>query len=391
MIIDAQRDVQLGLSPEMHSCVFVMPGVPPTKFYSSAPERLAGVAERADIAWVNCLVADVRKESETVAPLFGFNPNLVRELLRGRYSSFVDNDTQAGMMLPTVRVRKGKVSALPVLVLLREGLIVTVQDREIHRFAAFARYAETHIRKIPQNWDRAEKMSSILLRLVDENNEQNYNGIKSLAGVIDSLGRMLAREELAFDRISKATYELKHSVTVFQSILWENYETLRAIEHGDADLIPARPETIEILDSLIKENSWYIQLGENLTLILGSGSEAMQDYHAVHLIRFNNMLSFTSTWLSVLGTMFLVPNTVATGFASTAFVLGPGDLWWYSAVLVLVTAVSCGLVYFAVSRFWRLTMADALDRAQAVSQFSRRTGLDRRSIRPVGAKPGAGR
>jgi magnesium transporter len=375
----------------MHSCVFMLPGVPPTKFFSHHPERLARIAEKADVAWVNCIAADVRAGAEVFAPEFGFNVNLVRELLQGRYSSFVDNETQAGMMLPTIQIRKGVVTAYPVLILLREGLIVTIQDRHITRFASFARYVETHLRKIPANWSQIDKMSTILMRLIDENNRHNYRGIKDLGEVIDNLTKLLADQGLGFAKISKSTYELKHSVTVFQTTLWENYETLRAIQHGDAHLISSRPENLEHLDGLIEENSWYIQLGENLTLILGSGSEAMQDYHAIHLLRFNNIVSFTSTWLSVLGTMFLIPNTIATGMANTALPLGPGDAWWYTIMLVSVTLACCGLVYYGVNRFWRITMSSSLDRARASALAAKRTGISRRRIQPIGDKPGNGR
>ena len=391
VIIDTHGNDHEGLTPEMHSCVFMMPGVPPTKFFSHHPGKLANVAEKADVAWVNCIVADVRADAERLAPDFGFNVNLVREMLLGRYSSFVDNDTQAGMMLPTVQIIKGVVTAYPVLILLREGLIVTIQDRHISRFAAFARYAEAHLRKIPAEWSRIDKMSTILLRLIDENNERNYRGIKELAGVIDNLGKLLADQHLGFERISKATYELKHSVTVYQSTIWENYETLRAIQHGDAHLVSNRPESLSMLDNLIEENSWYIQLGENLTLILGSGVEAMQDYHAINLLRFNNIVSFTSTWLSVLGTMFLIPNTIATGMANTAYPMGPGDAWWYTIMLVSVTLASCGLVYYGVSKFWKLTMSDALDRARLGAMAARQTGISRKNLQLIGTKPGNGR
>jgi hypothetical protein len=116
----------------------------------------------------------------------------------------------------------------------------------------------------------------------------------------------------------------------------------------------------------------------------------MQDYHAIHLLRFNNIVSFTSTWLSVLGTMFLIPNTIATGMANTAYTLGPGDAWWYTAMLVTVTLASCGLVYWGVNHFWKITMSSALDRARASALAAKRTGINRRSIQPIAVKPGNG-
>jgi Mg2+ and Co2+ transporter CorA len=391
IIIDAQRKDHEGLTPEMHSCVFIMAGVPPTKFFSQQPGRLASVAEKAEAAWVNCIVGDVRAEAEAMASNFGFNFRLVRQVLEGRYSEFVDNETQAAMMLPSVQIRGGHIRIYPVLFLLREGLIVTIQDRHITRFAMFARYAETHLRKIPAGWTRIDKMTSILFRLVDENNERNYNGIKELAGEIDKVSKLLLEHELGFAKLSKAVYDLKHQVTTFQSCLWENYETLRTIQHGDAELISSRPDILDRIDSLIEENSWYIQLGENLTLILGSGAEAMQDYYAIHLLRFNNIISFTSVWLGVLGAMFLVPSTIATAMASAAFSLGPEDVWWYSVFLIITTLASCGLVYVAVTKFWKITMREALFSARIKASIARRTGLNHRSISPISMKPDTGK
>jgi magnesium transporter len=327
-------------------------------------DRLAKVADKADIAWSNCIIDDVRTGAESVATRFNFNVNLVKKVLEGRYSSFVDNETQVALMLPSIQIRKGQVVVHPVLVLIREGLIVTVQDRDITRFASFARYAETHLRKMQSAWNRTDKLTWILLRLIDENNERNYNGIKLLAGNIDKLGKLLADQDLGYSKIANSTYELKHNVTIYLSALWENYHTLRIFDHGDVMMLSDRPEILERFTQLIEENGWYIQLGENLTLILGSGSEAMQDYHNIHLVKFNNILSFVTTWLSVLGTMFLVPNTIATGMANSAFDLGPQDALWYSIMLFAVTLGSCGLVYFAISKFWKLTMDMAIQKAR---------------------------
>ena len=348
----------------MCSLVHITDNSPPSKFFSSDNAKLAKVAENADIAWSNCIVDDVRKDSEAVAALFKFNVNLVKKVLEGRYSSFIDNETQVALMLPSIQVKSGKIKIHPVIVLIRPGLILTVQDKDITRFANFARYAETHLRKMHAAWDRTDRLTWILLRLIDENNERNYTGIKTLAGQIDKLGKLLADQDLGFAKIADATYDLKHNVTFFLSALWENYHTLRILNHGDIQMLSGRPEILDRFTELIDENAWYIQLGENLTLIMGSGAEAMQDYHNIHLVKFNNILTFVTTWLGVLGTMFLVPNTIATAMASSTFQLGTGDAWWYTLMLVTVTLVSCGTVYYLVQKFWKLTMAMALQKAR---------------------------
>ena len=354
----------------MCSLVHITGNSQPSKFFSEDIGKLAKVAEKADIAWSNCIVDNVREEAEAVATVFGFNVNLVKVVLEGRYSSFLDNETQVALMLPSIQVKKGAVNIHPVLVLIREGLILTIQDRNITRFSNFAKYAETHLRKMQAAWERVDKLTWILLRLIDENNERNYNGIKLLAGDIDKLGKLLADQELGFTKVANATYNLKHNVTSFLSALWENYHTMRSLNHGDVQMLSGRPEILDRFTQLIDENSWYIQLGENLGAILGSGSEAMQDYYNIHLVRFNNILSFVSTWLGVLGTMFLVPNTIATAMASTVFSLGPRDMLWYSLFLVVITVLSCWMVYFLVQKFWKITMDMAIQKARMRTSIS---------------------
>jgi len=339
----------------INSCVFITPGEIPSKIFSNDVQKLVKTCSDADIAWVNCIVSDVRAEAEELSMRFGFDPYIVKNLNERKYGAFYDCDTQIGLMLPSIQVKRTDVRSYPVMILLRYGLVLTIQDRHITRFSQYARYAETHMRKIPANWNRSEKITSILIRLIDENNERNYHGIREMGGGIDRLSKLLANKQFIFDRITKETYGLKHRVVQFQTMLWENCDVMRDLQHGDAMLISSKPEFIERFDKLVDENTKYLQIGENLTNMLGSGSEAIQDYHAIYLLKYNNVLSFTSTWLGILGTIFLVPNTIATAMANTAYPMGTQDVWWYSTMLVLSTLISCYLTYRGFQRIWKMT------------------------------------
>jgi hypothetical protein len=129
--------------------------------------------------------------------------------------------------------------------------------------------------------------------------------------------------------------------------------------------LSTRPELLERFNKIRAENSTYIQLGENLANIIGSGAEAMQDYYQIRLLRMNNILSFTSTWLGILGTIFLVPNTIATAMSAAAYPLGPADAWWYTILLVVSTVVSSIITYFVIRKMWDVTKAD-IDRRRLV-------------------------
>jgi magnesium transporter len=64
----------------------------------------------------------------------------------------------------------------------------------------------------------------------------------------------------------------------------------------------------------------------------------------------NNRMALIMTYLTVLGTAVLVPNTLATIFGSSAFNLQNNDIGWYVTMLVASTVLSTGLAYWWVKR-----------------------------------------
>jgi magnesium transporter len=56
------------------------------------------------------------------------------------------------------------------------------------------------------------------------------------------------------------------------------------------------------------------------------------------------------TYLTIIGTAVLVPNTLATILGNSAFAMEPKDVGWYWALLVGSTIVSTALAYWWVKR-----------------------------------------
>jgi magnesium transporter len=61
-------------------------------------------------------------------------------------------------------------------------------------------------------------------------------------------------------------------------------------------------------------------------------------------------MALVLTWMTILGTAFLVPNTIATAMGNTAYDLKPGDAWWYSLMLILSMAISTWLSWWLLKR-----------------------------------------
>ncbi|OGS52418.1 MAG: hypothetical protein A3K75_05570 [Euryarchaeota archaeon RBG_13_61_15] len=77
--------------------------------------------------------------------------------------------------------------------------------------------------------------------------------------------------------------------------------------------------------------------------------EVLQALYNNQLQVLNNRMALTITWLTVLGTAVLVPNTLATVFGSMAG-LETNWLIWYTAILFLSTANATVLAYWWVKR-----------------------------------------
>ena len=83
--------------------------------------------------------------------------------------------------------------------------------------------------------------------------------------------------------------------------------------------------------------------------MLASGLEVLQSLYNNQLQILNNRMSLTMTWLTILGTAVLVPNTLATifGFALNVDI---NTLIWTLGVITIATVNSTLLAYWWVKK-----------------------------------------
>jgi magnesium transporter len=320
--------------------IALRPNQPPLKLQADNPVEFMSYLKTTSLAWVNCRVKDLDSDAAAAASALGFSPSIVEALLKNRYAGYEDRETELGMMLPAIRVEKLTVHAYRYLFLMKDGIIYTIHGQEVVRLARFARYADVIMRKIPVNIPMKDKLSLMLERILDENNERNFDGIRTIEEDSDEVGKMLSDPNTPMVKLSPIIYEMKHALITYLNLLWETQNVIHSLRYGDAELITDNPDILEKLEVLSEDVTRHIQLGENLSEVLASGLEVLQGIYNNQLQIINNRMALVLTWMTILGTAFLVPNTIATALGNTAYNLQPKDAWWYSAMLIIATVLS---------------------------------------------------
>jgi len=325
----------------------------PTKIYGNSPSEFISTLQGSSLGWVNFTADDLEKDGTEIAVKLGFSDSLVSILLKGYYASFEDRDTEMGIMVPAVKVSKLDVRAFPLIILVRKDLIVTIHSQDVERLVLFSRYADSFLRKLPEGMSLSDRLTMMLVRILDENNSHNFEHLREIEEQADGMGELLLDPESPRMEIGRKIYELKHALITYLNTLWRTMDVLHSLRYGDAELVTDNPKTLAKVGLLVEDVNRQISLSEHMSEVLASGLEVLQALYNNQLQTLNNRMALTMTWLTILGTAVLVPNTIATVVGS----LGGMDatmLFWYGTVLVLATLNSTYLAYWWVRRWVKL-------------------------------------
>ncbi len=330
-------------------CVSLPAAGSPLKQQDVAIAELCPLIDRSLITWINCTVEDLNRDAEKVATLLGFEANLVPSLLAGFYAHYEDLGNSLGLMLPAVTVSKFEVEINPLLVLLRKNLIVTIHSEKVKRLVRFSRYAEIFLKKIPLDMSSTDRMTIVLQRIMDENNEKNFEGLRSIEEQGDEIGKFLLDPTTPRTQLAVEIYNMKHALITYLNILWAALDVINSLRYGDAELITDDPKLLEKFGLLSEDITRQISLSEHMSEVLASGLEVLQSIYNNQLQILNNRMALVITWLTILGTAVLVPNTIATVFGSFG-AISAENMGAYLAMLLASTIAATLLAYFWVKR-----------------------------------------
>ncbi|MGB9719221.1 MAG: CorA family divalent cation transporter [Candidatus Anstonellales archaeon] len=307
--------------------------------------------KKKNILWLDYVVeGNFEKEVLKSSKLLGFSELLVKNLLKAKYGNYEDFGNEMGILLPVIHVEGFNVMIRPLLVLIRENLIVTMHTAEVRRFFRLRRYAAMLLRKFPKEMSNKDKITMLLIRIIDENNARNFDYLRAIEDHGDMLSAKLADPKTPRAFIGTQIHEMKHALVTYLDGLWATVDVLSALRYGDADLLTDDIKIIERINALTTEVSAQIGLAEHMSEVLASGLEVVQSIYNNQLQTLNNRLALIMTYLTILGTAVLVPNTLATILSNPAYNLGPQDVWWYSALMVVSTVVATLLAYWWVKK-----------------------------------------
>ncbi|MEW6142588.1 MAG: CorA family divalent cation transporter [Chloroflexota bacterium] len=318
---------------------------------AASSEGFMDMLAQASVGWVDYSAVDFDTEVPAVAQIFGFSKALVNSIICEPSVNYQDFDTEMGLRLPSVRVAQFDVKVHPLLMLLTKNFVMTIHPQETDtRFGRLRRYSGTTLKRIPPDLGLQDKLTLLIIRIIDENNDTNFQYLRRIEEHGDELNKDLASPVTPREMLGPKIYSMKHALIAYMDALWETADVINALRFGDADLLSDDQRLLDRVGVLAANVGRQIGLAEHMSEVLASGLEVMQTIYNNQLQVLNNRLSLVTAWLTVLGTAVLVPNTLATIFSNSAFDLGPGDLWWYLTLLVVSTIVSTWLAFSWVKR-----------------------------------------
>lgn len=334
---------------ETFFCVSISKDGKTSKKESKNYLELEKIAADSEISWVNCCVNDIEKEMPGISKKFGFKKELVHELFLHKTSAYLDMGTELGLLLPAMKVRNLQVNSSRIFVMIKNNLVLSVHSKKVTRWIRFFNYAETFMKKIPLEIPREDKITMIILRLLDKNDEKNFENLRIIEEEGDSINKLLIDSKSPRDKIGKEIYKMKHALISYLGVLWSSMDVLNSLRYGDSDLITDNPALLKEFSVLANELTSHISLTEHMSEVLASGLEVLQSIYNNQLQILNNRLALVVTWLTVLGTAVLVPNTLATIFGIPSI---SEHIGWMEVVTILVasTIISAGISYWAIKR-----------------------------------------
>lgn len=328
--------------------VTLPPNLKPIKLQGDVPQDFLGHAQVSSLTWLNFTVRDMEREGSAIAATFGFGESLVPTLLKGYLGNFEDRSVEFGILLPAVRVKKAEMACFPLIVLVKKNLILTMHPEDITRLVNFSRYADTFVRKLPEGKQPEDHVTLMLCRIIDENNGRNFEQLREIEDQVNWLSVSLLDPKAQRDALGKSIYEIKHTLISYLNALWSTLDVLNNLRYGDADLITGNPKVLAKVNLLVVDVTQQISLSKQISEILASGLEVLHSINNNQLQALNNRMALAMTWLTILGTAVLVPNTLAT---IGSLVTMEGDmLTAFLALIGLSTLAATILAWWWVSR-----------------------------------------
>ncbi len=332
-------------------CVGLYPSGKTNKQDAESPIPFLEIMNRSVVTWVDYITDDPIKDIPMVAAQMGFSDAFIASMSGDTPLTYQDFDTEMWMKMPSIQIRGTDVKAYPLLMLIRKNLVFTMHVSLVDkRFIRLRRYSDTILKKIPLDGLPEDKLTMLITRIIDANNDSNFRHLRVIEERGDDLNETLMKPETDRSLLAPKIYEMKHALITYMNALWDSVDVIHAVRYGDAELITNDDKLLNMLSIMSDEVKSQIGLAEHMSEVLASGLEVMQTIYNNQLQHLNNRLALVMTYLTIVGTAVLVPNTIATIMGNAAFEMDSGDIWWYLLLLIGTTVIATYAVWYWINK-----------------------------------------
>jgi magnesium transporter len=332
---------------------------------AESPTNFIEILNHSSITWVDYITDDPVKDLPLVAAQMGFSEGLISSLSCRDQLNYSDFDNEMWLTFPAIQIRGSDVKPYSMVVLIRKNLVFTFHARLVDkRFLRLRRYSETILRKIPIDIQPEDKLTILLSRILDANNDSNFRHLRIIEEFGDELNRDLMDRDVDKSTLGPTIYQMKHALIIYLNSLWESVDVLQAIRFGDAELLTDDPKLVNLFTAMVEQVKSQIGLSEHMSEVLASGIEATQAIYNNQLTIANNQLTISNNrltirnnnlsklvaYLTIVGTAILIPNTIATVLGNSVWTIGPEFLGPYLMLMIVATVLGSLLMWLWVKR-----------------------------------------
>jgi magnesium transporter len=362
---NASTTTPLELLPKRWFCAGVESSGKTFRQEADSRSNFLEVANRSIITWVDYITDDPLKDLPMVAAQMGFSEGFITNLQGCDQLNYSDFDTEMWLTFPAIQIRGNDVKAHPIVILMRKNLIVTFHVRLVDkRFLRLRRYSETIMRKIPLDIQAEDRLTILLSRILEANNDSNFRHLRMIEEFGDELNKDLMDRDVDKSTLGPKIYLMKHALIIYLNALWESVDVLQGIRYGDAEMLTDDPKLVNMIAGMVEQVKSQIALSEHMSEVLASGIEATQAIYNNQLTIANNQLTISNNkltllnnrlskivaYLTIIGTAILIPNTIATILGNSVWVLGPDFLPAYVALMAVSTGAGSVLMWIWIKK-----------------------------------------
>jgi magnesium transporter len=359
------QNTSLELLQKRWFCMGLEPSGKTFKHEAESPATFMEIINQSMVTWVDYITDNPIKDLPAVAAQMGFSESFISSLSCCDQLNYQDFDNEMWMSFPSVQIRGTEVKAHPLIILIKKNMVFTIHMRLVDkRFIRLRRYSEAILRKIPVVVEPEDKLTILLSRIIDANNDSNFRHLRVIEEFGDELNRDLMDQQTDKVQLGPKIYEMKHALIIYMNALWESVDVLQAIRYGDAQLLTDDQKLVNLFSVMVEQVKSQIGLSEHMSEVLASGIEATQTIYNNQLTTANNQLTISNNQLTVLnnrfaklaayltivGTALLIPNTIATILGNSVWVYGPDNLLVYLLLMIGTTLVGSIFMWFWIRK-----------------------------------------